>query len=199
LNERIRASLEGSGPALDFEAQARARLPTGLADQIFSRPLVPAAVLVPLVRRISGLTVMFTRRNELLRDHPGQISFPGGRIDAADSGPLAAALRETSEELGVSPSVVEVAGYLPPQPVITGFAITPVVGFLPGDVATSPDPLEVAEVIEIPLAFFLDGDNARHSLRQWGGMHLPMVEYRYASHRIWGATAGIIFSLVQKI
>ncbi|MCK6369801.1 MAG: CoA pyrophosphatase [Gammaproteobacteria bacterium] len=184
MNERIRASLEGSGPALDFEAQARARLPTGLADQIFSRPLVPAAVLVPLVRRISGLTVMFTRRNELLRDHPGQISFPGGRIDAADSGPLAAALRETSEELGVSPSVVEVAGYLPPQPVITGFAITPVVGFLPGDV---------------PLAFFLDGDNARHSLRQWGGMHLPMVEYRYASHRIWGATAGIIFSLVQKI
>ena len=165
---------------------------------LFPKLLIPAAVLVPLVERKSGLTVLLTRRTDHLRDHPGQISFPGGRVAATDAGPLAAALRETSEELGISSDLVEVVGYLPPHPVVTGFAVTPVVGFLPGSLELRPDPVEVAEVFEVPLTFILDPANARSGLRRIGNMDVPVWEYRYQSHKIWGATASIlnIFRLI---
>ena len=138
-------------------------------------------MLVPLVERQAGLTVLLTRRTDHLRDHPGQISFPGGRVAATDASPLATALRETSEELGISSDLVEVAGYLPPHPVVTGFAVTPVVGFLPGSLELRPDPVEVAEVFEIPLAFILDPVNARPGHRRIGGIEVPVWEYHYGS------------------
>ncbi len=193
--EFIAGRLRHSTPAGDPETEARARLPPGLAREIFPRPLIPAAVLVPLVERETGLMLLLTRRTEHLRDHPGQISFPGGRLDPGDTGALEAALRETREELGIPAEVVEFAGYLPTQPVITGFAVTPVVGFMPGEVSLRPDPLEVAEVLELPLAFFLKPDSARHALRRVGATELPVVEYWWESRRIWGATAAIIYSL----
>ena len=199
LRERIAERLRDSAPSPDLESEARALLPPGLARELFPRPLIPAAVLVPVVERETGLTLLLTRRTERLRDHPGQISFPGGRLDAGDAGPLAAALRETSEELGIPSSLVEVAGYLPAQPVITGFVVSPVVGFLPGHATTQPDPLEVAEVLEMPLAFFLEESNARHTWRSIGATDLPVVEYHYRGQRVWGATANIIRSLIDKI
>lgn len=193
VKARITARLHGTAPAQDPESAARAALPPEVAA-LFPNPLIPAAVLVPLVERASGLTVLLTRRTAHLRDHPGQISFPGGRVAVTDANPLAAALRETREELGISSALVELAGYLPPQLVVTGFTVTPVVGFLPGSLALRPDPVEVAEVFEVPLGFILDPVNAIGGLRRIGHLEIPVWEYRYGSHRIWGATANILNS-----
>ena len=194
MKERIAARLRGTRPATDPAAAARAALPPAVAT-LFSESLIAAAVLVPLVEREPGLTVLLTQRTDHLRDHPGQISFPGGRLAAGDETPLAAALRETNEELGIAAELVEVAGYLPPHPVITGFALTPVVGFLPASIVLIPDPIEVAEVFEVPLDFILDPVNATPAVRRLGGIDLPVCEYRYGSRRIWGATAAILNTL----
>jgi 8-oxo-dGTP pyrophosphatase MutT (NUDIX family) len=194
MKAKIAARLRGTHPATDPASAARATLPPELAT-LFSEPLVAAAVLVPLVERPTGLTVLLTRRTDHLRDHPGQISFPGGRLAAGDETPLAAALRETSEELGIPSGLVEVVGYLPPQPVITGFALTPVVGFLPPSIAAVPDPVEVAEVFEVPLSFILDPEQAIAASRRVRGIDVPVWEYHYDSRRIWGATAAILNTL----
>jgi len=196
---RITECLRNTRPAANAECDARAKLPSALAREIFSQPLVPAAVLVPLVERDANLMLLLTRRTAQLRVHPGQISFPGGRVDAEDVGALECALRETHEELGVSAELIAVAGYLPTQPVITGYAVTPVVGFMSGNVSLRPDPREVAEVLEIPLAFFLEPGSARHASRQLGEITVPVIEYWYESRRIWGATAAIIQSLARII
>jgi 8-oxo-dGTP pyrophosphatase MutT (NUDIX family) len=198
LKERILASLQGTRPATDPVAAAYALLPPAIATH-FARPLIAAAVLVPLVEREPGLTVLLTQRADHLRDHPGQVSFPGGRIAAGDESPLAAALREAGEELGITAGLVEVAGYLPPQPVITGFALTPVVGFLPASVVFTPDPVEVAEVFEVPLDFVLDSESAISGMRRVNGIEVPVWEYRHGSRRIWGATAAILNSLRSSL
>ena len=197
MKVRIITRLRGTQPARDPEAEARAALPPEVVA-LFPKPLIAAAVLLPLVERESGLTVLLTRRTDHLRDHPGQISFPGGRLAADDETPLAAALRETREELGIPAGAVEVAGYLPPQAVVTGFAVTPVVGFLSASVDLFPDSVEVAEVFEVPLAFILDPANLLSGLRRFKDVDLPVWEYRYGPHRIWGATASIlnIFRLI---
>lgn len=174
-------------------------LPPEVSAALFPGPLVPAAVLVPLVERREGLTVLLTRRTEHMRDHPGQISFPGGRLDPGDPGPREAALRETAEELGIPAHLVEIAGYLPPHAVITGFAVTPVVGFLPDVIELRPDAFEVAEAFEVPLAFLLNPDNAIAGLRRVDRFDVPVWEFRYGSHRIWGATAHIVKSLTNII
>lgn len=143
--------------------------------------------------------MLLTRRTDHLRDHPGQISFPGGRLDPRDTGPLAAALRETAEELGIPSGLVEIAGYLPAHAVVTGFAVTPVVGFLPGVLDLRPDSFEVAEVFEVPLDFLLNPHNAIAGFRRIESFELPVWEYRYESRRIWGATAHILRSFVSII
>lgn len=196
---RINARLTGTAPSSDPDRQARACLPGPVAEEWFKAPLVPAAVLVALVERPAGLSVVLTRRTEHLRDHPGQISFPGGRMEPDDSGPLAAALREAAEELGIAAERVSIAGYLPAHPVITGFAITPVVGFLDADVQFQPDPFEVAETFEVPLAFLLEPDSGREICRNVRGFDVPLYEYQYAGHRIWGATGNILRTLVLTI
>ncbi len=194
LKTRIAECLRGTQPAADPEAAVRAAWPPEVAA-LFRAPLIAAAVLVPLVERPSGMTVLLTRRMDNLRDHPGQISFPGGRLVAAGESALAAALRETTEELGIPAHAVEVAGYLPPQPVVTGFIVTPVVGFLPDTIDPVPDPTEVAEVFEVPLDFVLDPANASRSWRRIQGVDLPVWEYRHGGRRIWGATAAILSAL----
>jgi 8-oxo-dGTP pyrophosphatase MutT (NUDIX family) len=161
--------------------------------------MAPAAVLVPLIDRDSQLHLVLTRRTETLRDHPGQISFPGGRIEEGDEGPGAAALRETAEELGVAPESVDLIGYLPTQPVISGYAVTPVVGFIAPDASLRPDPVEVASVIEVPLDFFLRRSNEKWGWRTVAAIDFRVVEYRFGDERIWGATAQIINSLVEVI
>jgi 8-oxo-dGTP pyrophosphatase MutT (NUDIX family) len=162
-----------------------------------SRPtaLVPAAVLVPLVEREEGLTVLLTQRATTLKDHAGQISFPGGRIEPDDVDPWRAALREAYEEIGLSETFVEFAGYLPDHWVGTGFRVTPVVAFVnPGydlRIATA----EVHEVFEVPLEFILDAANHKARQRVLGGVTLEVYDIPYGDRNIWGATAGMLLTL----
>jgi 8-oxo-dGTP pyrophosphatase MutT (NUDIX family) len=192
--------LEGTRPPREPDAEARAVFGDVVSAALFPQPLVASAVLLPLADRTSGLTVILTRRTDHLRDHPGQISFPGGRVDEGDAGPLQAALREAREEIGLPPEAVQVAGYLPAQPVITGFAIVPVVGFIPADVVWRLDPFEVAGIIEVPLEFLLDPTNALRATRRVApGIDIATVEFFYEGHRIWGATANIIKSFIDTL
>lgn len=189
--------LAGTAPAPDPIAAALADLPEGAAAKWFTRPLVPAAVLVPLVSRGSGTTVLLTQRTAHLKDHPGQISFPGGRVEPGDAGPLDTALREVEEEIGLSRERVQVAGYLQPMAVVTGFAVTPVVGFIEPGFDLILDRFEVDEVFEVPLSFFLDESNLTRTTREVGGVTVPLFEYHYHRYRIWGATAHMLNSFLK--
>jgi 8-oxo-dGTP pyrophosphatase MutT (NUDIX family) len=158
-----------------------------------------AAVLVPVIGHATGATILLTRRAETLRQHKGQISFPGGRRDDTDADLTAAALREAREEVGLDPAAVRIIGYLEDYPTLTGYRITPVVGLVREAFAPVTDPGEVAEVFELPLATLIaDGAFERKSLIR-EGIKLPFMEMNYGGHRIWGATAGILWNLRQKI
>jgi 8-oxo-dGTP pyrophosphatase MutT (NUDIX family) len=158
---------------------------------------VPAAVLVPIVNHPDGLTLMFTQRTAHLHDHAGQISFPGGRVDEGDADRIATALRETEEETGLSSSRVEIIGRLPDYDIPTGFRVTPVVGWVEPPFVLNPDPFEVADVFEVPLGFFLDPANhQRHSDLRDGRIRY-YYSMPYGERKIWGATAGMLYSLYQ--
>lgn len=160
---------------------------------------VAAAVLFPIVLGERETTVLLTRRTEGLRDHAGQISFPGGRVEPGDPSPEYTALRETREEIGLASRHVEIAGFLPEHRTVTGYRITPVVGFLTPPFDLRPDPAEVAEIFEVPLSFLLDPANhERHSHEHQGRTHHSYA-MRYGRYFIWGATAGIIVSLARAM
>ncbi len=184
---------------MDLPREALARLPDAVAAQLFRAPLIPAAVLVGLVARESGWEVLLTRRTDQLRDHPGQISFPGGRLEAHDDGPLAAALREAREEVGIEREFVEVVGYLPPYPVVTGFAVSPVVAILRPGFTLRPDPTEVAEIFGVPLDYVLNPVHFVTGERTVRGVNLPVYTCQFGSNLIWGATAQILHSLREII
>jgi 8-oxo-dGTP pyrophosphatase MutT (NUDIX family) len=164
--------------------------------------LADAAVLVPLVRR-KTLSVVLTRRTDGLRHHAGQVSFPGGRIDATDAGPAAAALREANEEIGLAAAQADIQGYLDPLTTITGFRVVPVVAFIADDFIAVPEPGEVASVFELPLAWLLDPRNLRRIEIQYQGRPRGVLEFRRharaAEHRIWGATASILYNLRERL
>lgn len=160
-------------------------------------PLTPAAVLVPLVLRPDGPTVMLTQRTDHLYDHAGQISFPGGRIEDGDATPEAAALRETEEEVGLDPARVELIGRLDTYVVRTGFEVTPAVGFVHPPFDINPDPFEVAEVFEVPLDFVLDRGNHERQSREFKGVHRFFFVMQYKDRYIWGATAAMLVNLVD--
>ena len=166
---------------------------------MFDIPLTPAAVLVPVVDHGDDPALLLTQRTAHLKDHAGQISFPGGRVEATDAGPADTALRETEEEIGLGRDDVELIGYLPAQAIVTGFAVTPVVGFLAPGYPLLLDEFEVAEAFEVPISFFLDSSNLRISPRTVRGHEFMMPEYRYESRRIWGATALMIKSFIEII
>ena len=195
MKHRIKRRLERTTPPDDIVAAALARLPAGIAEAWFKRPLVSAAVLVPLVERDDEIHVLLTQRTDHLDDHPGQISFPGGRSERSDTGPRHTALREAREEIGLHEDAIAIAGYLEPMAVVTGFAVVPVVGFITGDVRYTPDPFEVAEIFEVPLEFFLNEDNHRCIERTVQGFTLPFSEFHFEDRRIWGATAMMIREL----
>lgn len=175
-----------------------------LAEQPGSTPLpaapVPAAVLVPLVERDDGWTVLLTQRTAHLAHHPGQISFPGGRQEEADTDPTAAALRETEEEIGLGADAIHIVGTLDDYVTITGFQIVPVVGLVTPPFTLSPDSFEVKEVFEVPLAFFLDPSNhQRHSRTMPNGDTRYFYAMPYRDYYIWGATAAILVNLYEAL
>ena len=156
---------------------------------------VPAAVLVPLVERPPGMTVLLTQRASTLHNHAGQISFPGGRIEPSDADPWRAALREAHEEIGLADAFVEFAGYLPDHWVGTGFRVTPVVGFVNPAYGLRISAEEVHDVFEVPLDFILDAANHRSRPREIGGVMVDAYDIPYGERNIWGATAGMLLTL----
>jgi len=156
-----------------------------------------AAVLVPIVGRDEGLTILLTRRSDSLPVHKGQISFPGGRVEEDDVDDVETALRETEEEIGLGRDLVEVIGRLDTYTTRTGFEVTPVVGLVRPPFDLTPDPVEVAEIFEVPLDFVLDSDNHERHSREWQETtrHFWVLPYRH--HYIWGATAGMLVNLAD--
>jgi 8-oxo-dGTP pyrophosphatase MutT (NUDIX family) len=159
----------------------------------------PAAVLVGLVDRAAGPALLLTQRTEHLRDHAGQICFPGGRIEAGDASAGAAALREAEEEIGLDPARVGIIGELPPYQTVTGFRIHPVVGWISPPFELQPDPFEVAEVFEVPLPFVLDPENHRRQSYRRGPLTRGYYVLPYQGRFIWGATAGILVNLARVL
>lgn len=157
--------------------------------------LKAAAVLVPVVAREEGLTLLLTRRTDHLHDHPGQVSFPGGRVDAGDASPVATALREAQEEIGLAPERVQIVGQLPLYRTITGFEVTPVVGLVAPPLELVLDAFEVAEAFEVPLSFLLDSRNHQRHAIEVEGRRREYWAMPYGGYHIWGATAGMIVTL----
>lgn len=163
-----------------------------------SESLIPAAVLFPIVLHAAP-TVLLTQRTAHLRDHPGQISFPGGRVEPEDLTPSETALREAAEEIGLPRAQVEIVGFLPEYRTGTGFRVTPVVGFVRPPVLPAPDPFEVAEVFEVPLTFLLDATNHQRQSMHYRGRQREFYAMPYGERFIWGATAGMIRSLYERM
>ena len=158
----------------------------------------PAAVLVAVVDRPSP-TVILTLRPDTMRKHPGQVSFPGGRIDPSDDGPVAAALREAEEEIGLPPDRVEVIGIADRYRTITGFEVTPVVGVVPPGLELAPHPGEVADMFEAPLDYLLDPANQVVRQAEFRGAMRTYYEIAWGERRIWGATAAMIVNLSRRL
>lgn len=158
-----------------------------------------AAVLVPFVQRGERLSVLFTRRSERLRNHAGQVSFPGGAVDAVDAGVVAAALRETREETGIAPSMVEPFGYLDRLDTISGFSVTPVAGFVRGDYELQLQVDEVDEAFEVPLDFLLEPATLRRETIHWRGREREIYSCEWQGRRIWGATALMLKNLIDRL
>jgi 8-oxo-dGTP pyrophosphatase MutT (NUDIX family) len=159
----------------------------------------PAAVLVPVVARADAATVLLTRRAAGLRDHSGQIAFPGGKIDAADASPLATALREAHEEIGLHGRFVTPLGYLDAYQTSTGFRVLPVIAVIDPAFALALNPSEVEAAFEVPLAFLMSASNHQRQARSWQGRLRHAYAIPYAQHDIWGATAGIIRNLYERL
>ncbi len=198
--ERLQQLLLGSNEAT--RPVARLELPLKLDHFITPASLArmrAAAVLVPVLDHAAGATILLTRRAETLRNHKGQISFPGGGRDEGDANLTATALREAHEEVGLDPALVRVIGYLDDYPVLSGYRITPVVGVVREAFIPVIDPGEVAETFELPLDVLLAEKSFERKILSREGFNVPFFELNHAGHRIWGATAGILWNLRQKL
>ncbi len=194
--------LRDSQAHADLESAARASAfssVNALVRQYLPDAPAAAAVLVPIVDRDEGLTVLLTRRASHLRHHAGQISFPGGRIEPTDAGPLDAALREAHEEIGLGREHVKLAGYLDPQLVVSGYWVTPVVGFVDPGFALTLDAREVESTFEVPLTHILDPANHRAPERALGTTTVRVYEIPFGPYNIWGATAAMLMELYRML
>jgi len=159
----------------------------------------PAAVLVPVVNRPNGLTLLLTQRSAELPVHPGQISFPGGRVEAGDATLAHAALRETAEEVGLAAERIEILGQLSTYETVTGYVVTPVVGWVEPPFTLAADPVEVADVFEVPLAFVLDPANQQRQFRMQGDLRRDFWAIPWRDRYIWGATAAMLLILDRTL
>jgi len=202
LRTLIETRLRGTRPGGDPLAAFLRGLPPERHEELrrsIPASLAGAAVLVPIVERAAGLTVLLTLRASHLKHHAGQISFPGGRIEPHDAGPWEAALREAEEEIGLSREFVTHAGYLSDQMVISGFRVTPAVGFVRPGFELRLDPTEVEDVFEVPLEFVLDPANRVPRDRHFQGATIVTYDIPYRNRQIWGATASMLVSLARML
>lgn len=191
LRERLVGPPSARGAPLDGDEGHAGRHPAGAR--------IPAAVLLGVVASAAGPAILLTQRTAHLRDHAGQISLPGGRIETDDGSIEAAALREAHEELGLDPARVEILGQLPVYDTITGFRIHPVVGWIEPPIALVPDPFEVADVFEVPLAWTLDQRNYERGSYERDGLRRHFFVLRWQERYIWGATAGILVNFARRM
>jgi 8-oxo-dGTP pyrophosphatase MutT (NUDIX family) len=194
LQERLAGTRAPDDPFDVVMPPGSERWPAIVRERI-TRTLRPAGVLIPVIDRVAGLSVLLTQRSAELKHHAGQVSFPGGRMEEHDSDVVQAALRETHEEVGIPPQAVAVVGYLPPMPTVTGYAVTPVVGLVSDEISLQIDRTEVEYAFEVPLEFLLDRRNERALEREYRGRRIPTVEFHFGGERIWGATAHILIEL----
>jgi 8-oxo-dGTP pyrophosphatase MutT (NUDIX family) len=202
LRARIESLLRDTVPGRDPEFPYAAQFTPEQKDllrKLFPAEPARAAVLVPLVERPTGLQVLLTQRASHLKNHPGQVSFPGGRIESVDAGPWEAALRETQEEIGLEPRFVTRAGYLRDHLVISGFRVTPAVGFVQPGFDLHLDETEVENVFEVPLEFVLDVRNHLPRDRSIAGHTVITHEIPYEGRQIWGATASMLITLARQL
>ena len=186
--------------ALETGHRSRPELIGGdvLDEEAEGHGVTPAAVLVAIVDRPDP-TVILTLRPETMRKHPGQVSFPGGRIDPGDDGPVAAALREAEEEIGLPPSSVTVIGIADRYRTVTGFEVTPVLAIVPAGLTLTPHPGEVAAVFEAPLRYILDPRHQHIRTAVWRGRERTYYEIMWDERKIWGATAAMIVNLSRRL
>ncbi|MCA0200982.1 MAG: CoA pyrophosphatase [Proteobacteria bacterium] len=182
---------------LALEKYAAVGMPTTLRAPVETR--IPAAVLVPLIEHSEGFTILFTQRTADLKAHGGQISFPGGRVEPDDEDVIAAALRESHEEIGLASSEVEVLGRLDPYVTVTGYEVIPIVGAVRPPLQVKAAPVEVAEIFEVPLSFFLDPVNHQRHSRVTNGVTRAYYAMPYGDRYIWGATAGMLLNLYDVL
>ena len=202
IRERILRRFAGTQPrheltdwrVLGIDAERSARL-----VRHFPKDPVPAAVLVPLVDRPTGMTVLLTQRASQLARHAAQIAFPGGRVDDTDADVASAALREAQEEIGLEAARVQVFGYLPDHVVISGFRVTPVLGLVTPPFSLELNPHEVAGVFEVPLDHVLDSANHKARLRKVGDEEMLLYDIPWQGQNIWGATAGMLLTFVRML
>lgn len=196
LRERFAETQKPEDPLDVVMPPGLKRWPHAMREKLVG-PLKPAGVLVPIMERREGLSLLLTQRSAELKHHAGQVSFPGGRMESHDADVCAAAIRETHEEVGIESKHIEVIGYLRSMPTITGFAVTPVVGLVRESAEIVVDRTEVEYAFEVPLEHLLDETNDQLVDREFEGSNFRLVEFHFGGERIWGATAYMLLAFRQ--